>query len=136
MSANINVASENRVTAVTQTEKATAVARSTQRMNEEHLKDKSSDVKSVKELEQARLRGEEIPISREQLLRAIEKATEAIQGPDKALDFSIHEKTNKIIVKVINKESGEIIREIPPEKTLDLLASLWEMAGILIDERR
>jgi len=29
-----------------------------------------------------------------------------------------------------------MIREIPPEKILDLVAKMWEMAGILIDEKR
>jgi flagellar protein FlaG len=40
------------------------------------------------------------------------------------------------MVKVINSDTNEIIREIPPEKTLDLVAKMWEMAGIIVDERR
>jgi flagellar protein FlaG len=40
------------------------------------------------------------------------------------------------MVKVMDKEDGKVIREIPPEKTLDLVAKLWELAGILVDERR
>ena len=39
------------------------------------------------------------------------------------------------MVKVLNKENGELIREIPPEKTLDLVANMMEIAGILIDEK-
>ncbi|WP_167686495.1 flagellar protein FlaG, partial [Paenibacillus polymyxa] len=30
---------------------------------------------------------------------------------------------------------GELIREIPPEKTLDLVAKMMEIAGILVDEK-
>ncbi|MNC25145.1 flagellar protein FlaG [compost metagenome] len=51
------------------------------------------------------------------------------------LDISIHEKTHKLMVKVMNKETGELIREVPPEKTLDLVAKMMELAGIMIDER-
>ena len=33
-------------------------------------------------------------------------------------------------------DTDEVIREIPPEKSLDMLQKMWEMAGILVDERR
>ncbi|MNW69268.1 flagellar protein FlaG [compost metagenome] len=59
----------------------------------------------------------------------------ALQGPETTLDISIHEKTHDIMVKVLNKETGEVLREIPPEKTLDLVAKMMEIAGILIDEK-
>lgn len=87
------------------------------------------------ELKQAQVRGDHIPISETQLVKAIEKAIKAMQGPNTELTFSIHEKTKQIMVKVKNVESGEIIREIPTEKSMDLLAKLWEMAGIMVDER-
>jgi flagellar protein FlaG len=93
-------------------------------------------INNTKELQSAELRGTEVSISEKQLIRAIERAVQAIQGPHTRLDFSIHEKTKKIMVKVLNQDSGEVIREIPQEKHLDLLAKLWEMAGILVDEKR
>ena len=37
---------------------------------------------------------------------------------------------------VINEDTDEVIREIPPEKSLDMLQKMWEMAGILVDEKR
>jgi flagellar protein FlaG len=40
------------------------------------------------------------------------------------------------MVKVKDRESGEVIRELPPEKSLDFLAKVWEMAGLLFDEKR
>lgn len=95
-----------------------------------------SNVNNTKEMANAELRGAEISISEKQLIRAIERAVQAIQGPHTKLDFSIHDKTKQIMIKVLNQDSGEIIREIPQEKQLDLLAKLWEMAGILVDERR
>ncbi|MDS1029516.1 flagellar protein FlaG [Bacillota bacterium LX-D] len=51
------------------------------------------------------------------------------------LKFSIHEKTHEVMVKVVDQKSGEIIREIPPEKLLDALAAMWEFTGILIDKK-
>jgi flagellar protein FlaG len=95
----------------------------------------SQSIKSVKELRRAELRGENVTISDEQLIKAIDHAIKAIQGATTSLEFSVHQKTNEIMIKVKDKDTGELIREIPPEKTLDFVAKLWEMAGILVDKK-
>jgi len=69
-------------------------------------------------------------------IEMIEKANKAITGTTCRFEYSIHEETKEIMVKVINKETQEIIREIPPEKILDMVAKMWELVGILVDERR
>jgi len=50
--------------------------------------------------------------------------------------FGFHEKTNRVTIKIIDKETKEVIKELPPEKTLDLIAKAWELAGIMVDEKR
>ncbi len=50
--------------------------------------------------------------------------------------FGIHDETNRVTIKIVDKDSKKVIKEIPPEKTLDMLAKIWEMAGILVDEKR
>ncbi|AIQ44014.1 flagellar protein FlaG [Paenibacillus sp. FSL R5-0912] len=79
--------------------------------------------------------GTAVSVGEEQLIRTIEKAVKALQGPSTTLEVSIHEKTHAIMVKVLNKDTGELIREVPPEKTLDLVAKMMELAGIIIDEK-
>ena len=49
------------------------------------------------------------------------------------LRFSIHEPTGRTVVRVINKDNDETVREIPDEKILDLAAKLDEMMGIMFD---
>ncbi len=51
-------------------------------------------------------------------------------------EFSYHETTNRVSIKVIDKDTEEIIREIPPEETLEMVEKMWELAGLLVDERR
>ena len=51
-------------------------------------------------------------------------------------EYSYHKETNRVSIKVLNADTDEVIREIPPEKSLDMLQKMWEMAGILVDERR
>lgn len=76
-----------------------------------------------------------ISIGEEQLIKAIDRAMKALEGPNTEFEVSVHKQTNSIMVKVLNRDTGELIREIPPEKTLDLVAKMMEFAGILIDER-
>lgn len=71
----------------------------------------------------------------DEIIETIEKANEEFIAYDRRFEFSIHEKTKKIMVKIIDVANDEIIREIPPEKILDLVAAIWEMVGILVDER-
>ena len=94
-----------------------------------------STISTTQGLKKAELTGESITISDEQLIKAIDHAIKLMAGYTTSLEFSVHERTKQIMVKVLDKETGKIIREIPPEKTLDFVAKMWEMAGILIDER-
>lgn len=98
-------------------------------------KDKTQDGMNLAQLTELEKRGE-LPISDKVLIDAIEKANRAISGANRRFEFSIHDKTKQIMVKVINSDTNELVREIPPEKILDLVARMWEMSGILLDERR
>ncbi len=49
--------------------------------------------------------------------------------------FGIHEGTNRVTIKLVDRDTKELIKELPPEKTLDMIAKIWEMAGLMIDER-
>lgn len=79
---------------------------------------------------------ENMPVSERVVIQAIEKANRAISGGNRRFEFSIHEKTNEIMIKVIDSDTNQLIREIPNEKILDMVAKMWEMAGIMVDERR
>ena len=50
--------------------------------------------------------------------------------------FGYHEDTNRVTIKIVDKDTEDVIKEIPPEKTLDLIAKAWELAGILVDEKK
>lgn len=49
--------------------------------------------------------------------------------------FGIHDPTNRVMIKIVDKDSKEVIKEYPPERTLDMIAKVWEVAGLLIDEK-
>lgn len=70
----------------------------------------------------------------DQLKKAIEKFNKN-HGNSEAI-YGIHEGTNRVTIKIVDKDTKEVIKELPPEKTLDMIARVWEMAGILVDEKR
>lgn len=74
--------------------------------------------------------------SDEQVKAAIEKANRKAHFGHTNAQFSYHEATKSISVKIIDQQTNEIIREFPPEETLDMISKMWELAGIIVDEKR
>ena len=68
---------------------------------------------------------------------AIKKAVEEInkKANNSSAVFGIHEGTNRVTIKLVDKETREVIKELPPEKTLDMISRVWEMAGLMVDEK-
>lgn len=79
--------------------------------------------------------------AKEQQQAANEKIKKAVEQMNKTMPhseaiFGIHDETNRVTIKIVDKSTKEVIREFPPEKTLDMIAKVWELAGILVDEKR
>ncbi len=72
--------------------------------------------------------------SNEQIRKAVEQMNKSMANSEAV--FGIHEGTNRVTIKIVDKTSKEVIKELPPEKTLDMIARVWDMAGILVDEKR
>lgn len=72
-------------------------------------------------------------VNLDKVKKMMEQAVASLPHSD--AKFGIHEKTNRIVIKLVDRDTQEVIKEIPPEKTLDLLAKRMELAGVLIDER-
>ena len=68
---------------------------------------------------------------------ALKKAVEEINknATNSEVVFGIHEATNRMTIKIVDKDSRKVIKEYPPEKTLDMIAKVWELAGPLVDEK-
>lgn len=86
---------------------------------------------AVKEQKQDDKKGQ---ASNEALKDAVNKINKSRANTEAV--FGIHDKTHRVTIKIIDKDTRKVIREFPPEKTLDLIAKVWEMAGILVDEKR
>ena len=74
----------------------------------------------------------------EQQQAKIKKAVEEInkKANNSEAVFGIHEETNRVTIKIVDKQTKEVIKEFPPDKTLDMISRVWEMAGLMVDEKR
>lgn len=72
--------------------------------------------------------------TQDQIKKAVSEINKRAQGTEAI--FGIHEATNRVTIKIVDKDTKDVIKELPAEKTLDLIAKAWEMAGILVDEKR
>lgn len=77
---------------------------------------------------------EERAVSDKQLKKAVNDLNKQLTNSEAI--FGIHEKTNRVTIKIVDKSTKEVIKEYPPEQTLDMIAKVWEIAGILVDEKR
>ena len=74
-------------------------------------------------------------LSNEELAKAVEDIQFRLEVVGTRLGFSIHEETEDLVVEITNRESGELIRQIPSDEVLELRARLDELVGILFDKK-
>ncbi len=73
---------------------------------------------------------------REELEESLEKLNEEAERDFLNLRFKLHEDSERWMVQVVDVLEDEVIREIPPEKILDVSARITEMIGVMLDQRR
>lgn len=75
-------------------------------------------------------------LNKEDLDKAINKLNKFWDDENIKVEYSPHEKFKQsIIIKITNKETHEVLMEVPPKKILDMVAKMCEMAGVLIDKK-
>ena len=98
-----------------------------------HQAEKSEKSATYDERKDMRTPEEKAASDNEKIKKAIEKMN--AQLPDSEVKFGIHEKTERVTIKLVNKSTKEVIKEFPAEKTLDMIAKCMEIAGVLVDEK-
>lgn len=75
-------------------------------------------------------------IGEDRLRQLIEQGNKVLQRMDTRLQWSIHKESKQFIVRVLDTNTNEVLREIPPEKYLELVQNLCEQVGLFLDEKR
>lgn len=94
-----------------------------------------AQLKSKEEAEQQEQTGNSENDSR-RIKNAVDHANQTMRRSKTKCEFSYHEETKRVSIRVIDAETEEVIREIPPEETLEMISKMWELAGLMVDEKR
>lgn len=96
----------------------------------------SEPVKTDVSVEPVVKQNEATPVT-QQDTEAVKKIIDSMNTlSDSTAVFAYHEDTHRIVIKIVDKETNEVIKEFPPEKMLDMIAKTWELLGLMVDERR
>lgn len=71
--------------------------------------------------------------TKEDIEKNIEKLNKEYKNT--TCEFVVHEKTNSIMIKILDKETKKVIKEYPAEKTLDRIAKTLELSGLMLDRK-
>jgi flagellar protein FlaG len=74
-------------------------------------------------------------VDQEKLKAAVDKANEFIRPFNGSIEFSRVEDTGRMVVKVIDTQTKEVIRQIPSEEMLQISTALDKLKGLLIHNK-
>lgn len=74
-------------------------------------------------------------VNREEASRYAEEIQARLDKMGSNLQFSVDEKTESVVFQFTSKEDGEVIRQIPSEKILELRGKLDDLLGLIFDKR-
>lgn len=72
---------------------------------------------------------------KEKLKEAVDSINEFLQTDRKTSKFVFHEGLHKYYVRLVNADTEEVIKEIPPERLLDAFYQMQKLAGMIVDEK-
>jgi len=77
---------------------------------------------------------EEIKKETEEIKKGIEEINNQLAMMNRSIQFSVDESSRDIVVRVVDKESGEVIKELPPESILKLRERMAQLSGLMVEE--
>lgn len=69
----------------------------------------------------------------EDLAKSVDKLNKFLVEENLEATYEKHEVFGDIMIKVVNKDTKEVILEVPPKKILDLVANMCKMVGVIVD---
>ena len=73
--------------------------------------------------------------SAEEIHKDLEMINEQLKSSNSSIQFSIDDKSNEIIVRIVDRDTGEVIRQIPPESIVRPRDSMRDMSGLFVEKK-
>ncbi len=69
------------------------------------------------------------------LEKSLKQANKSLEVVNRYIEREVHEKTHAVMYKLRDSKTKEVIAEFPPKKIQDMIAKMWELAGLFVDEK-
>lgn len=73
--------------------------------------------------------------SEQEVQQAVAEANSQFSGPNEKIAFGYEKRLNMLIVQVQDRNSGEVVREIPPREFIDFKIAMRERIGLFLDKQ-
>jgi flagellar protein FlaG len=111
-------------------------AREEQLAHQRQLVSAGPELKSRQETIRGKTPAVTTAASAQDLENALEQINRTSEAMNIGLRFKLHDKTDRVMVEVIDVEKNEVLKEIPPEKILNMVAQIQDMIGLMLDAKR
>ncbi|MEH6470251.1 MAG: flagellar protein FlaG [Halopseudomonas sp.] len=78
---------------------------------------------------------EQAKVSAERLQASVEKLNQFMKEGQRALAFSVDDSAEQVVVRVTDRETNELVRQIPTEEALAIREHLDSVMGMLLSEK-
>jgi flagellar protein FlaG len=75
-------------------------------------------------------------LNRDEVSEVVDRLNNGVRDIHERMAFSYNEKTQRIVVRVMDNETNEVVREIPSKEAMKLLEHIQDFLGMLVDESR
>jgi len=126
-----------RIAAQGQIVEAPTVSGSTKVTSSEVTAKTSVTTKEVSQpiVEEQNILKEDQEITKEKLKQAVETVNEFLQINHSSSKFVLHDGLERYFVQVVDAETEEVVKEIPPRKLLDAFYEMQKLLGMIVDEK-
>lgn len=74
-------------------------------------------------------------VTKEELQKNVDHVNELLETNLTSVKFQVHEELDRLFVEVVDQVTKEVVREIPPKEFLDMISSMLEFVGLIVDKR-
>jgi flagellar protein FlaG len=75
-------------------------------------------------------------VSKEDVAKQVEVLNKVLQSKQSYVKFVLHDQLNEYFVQIVDNRTDQVIKEIPSKKMMDTVAKMYELIGILVDQKR
>lgn len=84
---------------------------------------------------QAQITGDKNITDSKDTKKAVDKLNKLLEDAPTHLEYEIYGKLNSVMIRVVDDNTKEVVKEIPPKKIVDMVDKLCELAGLFMDKK-